>query len=636
MTSFDIAAIVDELGDKLSGARITNVYHLIDNKTIILRLRLASRNELLVLQASRRLCLTQYDIKVPKTPSQFAMLLRKELNGGIVEGVMQLGFDRIVSIKMRKGSTNFELLVELLPRGNILLLENRIIKNVLFRKVMKDRRIERGQTYKPPPSNTLPPYELRGEDIEALRDSGESIGRSLAKKFGYGPPYADEICIRAGVKPDEVVKAMDTIRVQRIVDSARQVYRMSKEHRSPRIYRDKFGKLVGFSPFELFTYSNCSSQEYDTMSSMVDDYFAELETIEAQERVEKMRAEREEKIRESKRRLKETADGMLERAKKLRDAGNIIFSHLNYIQSIIDAVRTGKEVESFGPVKVLEVKGGKDRKLKLEVSGTVLELLLNIEASKSASSFFEEAKRLEEDYAKIVKKIEVGERLFRSEEKFKIPEKRKRRAWFENYRWFISSDGILVVCAKDATSNEALVRKYANPNNPVLHSEAVGAPFVLVQADSENVPQNTLDEAAQMAASFTTRAWQAGYSSLDVFWVRADQLTKTPPSGEYLSTGAFVVKGKKNYIRGSKLILAVGVVKEGDGLRVVAAPARAVESKTANYVKLIPGNVEKKKLAQIIKERLVELAPSNEKDSIRALPLGEILSVLPGRSGRIL
>jgi predicted ribosome quality control (RQC) complex YloA/Tae2 family protein len=420
------------------------------------------------------------------------------------------------------------------------------------------------------------------------------------------------------------------------LDSIRQVYTISKERRSPRLYRDQLNRLVGFSPFELLTYSDYSSQEYETMNNLVDDYFMELERIEIQEKIEKVRSEKEEKIRESKRRLKETADSMLERAKKLRDAGNIIFSHLNYIQSIVDAARSGKKVSFFGPVKVLELTNGKDRKLKLEVSGNVLEIPLNIDASKSASSFFEEAKRLEEDYEKIMKKIEMEEELSKNEEKFKIPEKRRRKAWFENYRWFISSDGILVVCAKDSISNEALVKKHANENNPIFHSDAVGAPFVLVQADSEKVPQNTIEEAAQMAASFTTKAWQAGYSSLDVFWVKANQLTKTPPSGEYLSKGAFIVKGKKNYVRGSKLMLAVGVVKDGDVLRVFAAPEKAVESKTTTYVKLIPGNIEKKKLAQMIKERFVELAHPNDKDLMKALPLDEILSVLPGRSGKIL
>jgi predicted ribosome quality control (RQC) complex YloA/Tae2 family protein len=634
MTSFDIAAIVDELSSKLVGARIIKVYHLVDSQTVILRLRLADRSELLSIQASRKVCLTKYDVKMPKEPSQFAMQLRKEIKGGVIEGVSQQGFDRIVSVKIRAGGRSVELLAELLPRGNVVLLENGLIKAAMFRKVMKDRKVERGEKYVPPPSNTLHPNELKKEDLASFLGSGGSVGRILAGRLGYGPPYADEICIRAGVKPEENASAIDNKIVQKIIDSARKVYMMSKEHRSPRLYRDSNDALVGFSPFELQVYSQYSSRGYETVNQLVDDYFTELEAIEKWAMSEKARAEKEERRIESERRIKETAEDMLRRAKKLREAGNIVFSNMEAFQEMIDAARARREVFQLGPIERVEAAG---LKLKICVSGSTLEFPVHIGVPKIASSLFEEAKRLEKDYEMIMKRIEKQEGLAEGEkaERAKIPEKRKRRAWFESFRWFISSDGILVVCARDSTSNESLIKKHSMPNNPVFHSEVAGAPFVLVQADSEKVPQSTLEEAAQMAASFTTRAWQAGYSSLDVFWVRAEQLTKTPPSGEYLKTGAFVVKGQKNYLRGSQLMLAVGAAKDGDSFRIFAAPARAVASRTATYVKIIPGKIEKRKLAEMVKARLIALAPMSEKEKIKAVPLGEILSAMPGRSGSI-
>jgi predicted ribosome quality control (RQC) complex YloA/Tae2 family protein len=35
--------------------------------------------------------------------------------------------------------------------------------------------------------------------------------------------------------------------------------------------------------------------------------------------------------------------------------------------------------------------------------------------------------------------------------------------WFEKFRWFISSDGVVVVAGCDAQQNEQLVKRYMRP-----------------------------------------------------------------------------------------------------------------------------------------------------------------------------
>lgn len=642
MTSFDIAAIVDELDRRLKGAKVINVYHLPEANAIFLRLRLSGRTDLMVLQAARRMCCTDYAIKMPEKPSQLAMGLRRRLTGGIVEGVSQLGFDRIASIKLKVGQTHPELIVEMMPRGNILLAEQGIIEWALFRRVMRDRRVERGEAYRPPPSNTIHPNELIVEDIVTLLRSDERIGHVLAKKLGYGPPYADEICIRAGLRPDDVASSMAAAEAGQILESARLVYGLARDHASPRLYMDSAGQLVGFSPFELLTRSGDSSKEYPTMNQLIDDYYVELESVE--ERIRREGVRRKEGVRATRatERMRQTAKLMLERAKALREEGEIIFNNLGDIRELIDAARSGvaDEARSYGKAKLLEIVGGRERTARIEVSGRGLELPLKRDPSKTASALFQEAKRLEGDYVRISGKIRAqGERVKvegHPVEETTKPERRVRKAWYENYRWFTSSDGIMVVCGKDASSNEALVRKYARPDNPIFHSDAIGAPFVLVLSDADATPQETLDEAAQMAASHTTWAWQAGYASLDVFWVKASQLSKSPPSGEYLARGSFMVRGKKNYIRGTRLALAVAVVGDDGKMKVVSAPMGAISKKTATCVQIAPGTNDRARLASEIKERLLELVPDGEKAGVRALRLEEIIAALPARNGRVL
>lgn len=636
MTGFDIAAIVDELEERLKGAKVINIYHVSDSNTLFLRLRLSGRTELLVLQAARRICCTDYALTMPERPSQFAVELRGELTGGIMWGISQLGFDRIVSIRLQVGQTDLELLVELLPRGNILLTKNGIIERAMFRRMMRDRRISRGEVYKPPPSNTIHPEALSAGDITPLLSSGEKIGQVIAKRLGYGPPYSDEICIRAGLRPDDVAVQGTDEKVEQILESVRLVYRMSKDHSSPRLYRDSTGQLSGFSAFELMAHSGDSSKEYKTMNQLVDDYFVEFDAAEKRMRIEEARKVEEERGSRAEERLRKTAEEMLERAKMLREDGKAIFGHLSDINELIDAARKGREARPFEEVEVIEILKGRERTVKIKVSERILELPLNVDASKTASSLFQEAKKLEEDYGIVSKRVDGQRQMTKAVEEVVMPERRAEKAWFENFRWFISSDNILVVCGKDASSNEMLVRKYAKPNNPIFHSDVKGAPFVLVQSNSETTHQETMDEAAQMAASHTTWAWQLGYASLDVFWVNASQLTKTPPSGEYLSRGAFMVRGKKNYFRGTQLGLAIAFMIADGNVRVVSAPVGAISNKTTAYVRIVPGTTERKRLAAEIKARLTELVPEGERESIKAMRLEEILAALPAKGGKML
>lgn len=44
------------------------------------------------------------------------------------------------------------------------------------------------------------------------------------------------------------------------------------------------------------------------------------------------------------------------------------------------------------------------------------------------------------------------------------------------------------------------------------------------------------------------------------WWVHHDQVSKSAPTGEYLTTGAFMIRGKKNYLTQSQLIMGLGIM----------------------------------------------------------------------------
>lgn len=52
-------------------------------------------------------------------------------------------------------------------------------------------------------------------------------------------------------------------------------------------------------------------------------------------------------------------------------------------------------------------------------------------------------------------------------------------------------------------------------------------------------------------------AWEAKVIA-GAYWVNSDQVSKTAPTGEYLTTGSFMIRGKKNYLPPCQLIMGLG------------------------------------------------------------------------------
>ena len=132
---------------------------------------------------------------------------------------------------------------------------------------------------------------------------------------------------------------------------------------------------------------------------------------------------------------------------------------------------------------------------------------------------------------------------------------------------------------------------------------------------------NLLKESGEFAASFSS-AWSKGFTSQDVFWVHPDQVSKTPEAGEFLPKGSFVIRGHRNYIRGARVKLAIGIV-DYEGKRIMAGPIESLEKHSENFVVLKPGFTKKEAIAKKILHKINEDDLINLDDIIRVLPSGK-------------
>ena len=138
----------------------------------------------------------------------------------------------------------------------------------------------------------------------------------------------------------------------------------------------------------------------------------------------------------------------------------------------------------------------------------------------------------------------------------------RKQMWFEKFVYFISSDKYLVLAGKDAQQNEILYRRYLKKGDIYVHADLHGAATVIIKNNPMTpdapIPPTTLSQAGHLAVC-TSSAWDSK-AGMSAWWVTADQVSKTAPTGEYLTTGGFMVRGKKNFLPPAQLLLGFAVL----------------------------------------------------------------------------
>lgn len=204
----------------------------------------------------------------------------------------------------------------------------------------------------------------------------------------------------------------------------------------------------------------------------------------------------------------------------------------------------------------------------------VIDIDLGLSAYANATRFYDQKRsaaqkehRTIESSAKALKNAEK-----RTQEQLKEVRtisnisKARKVFWFEKFYWFISSENYLIIGGRDQQQNELIVKRYLRQTDIYVHADIQGASSIVIRnnnvSNADGVPATpppkTLLEAGAMAISYSV-AWDAKVTT-SAYWVRADQVSKTAPSGEYLGTGSFMIRGKKNFLPPCHLILGLSIM----------------------------------------------------------------------------
>ena len=205
---FFLHHMVEELRRELVNGRIQKINQPFEQE-LVLQIRSNRKSHRLLLSAHPvfgRIQLTESTFENPAQPSTFIMVLRKYLQGAVIESIEQIENDRIVEITVSNKNEigdhiQATLIIEIMGKhSNILLVDKsshkilEVIKHIGFSQ-NSYRTLLPGATYiAPPGTGALNPFTIKDEKLFEILQTQELTAKNLQNLFqGLGRDTATEL-----------------------------------------------------------------------------------------------------------------------------------------------------------------------------------------------------------------------------------------------------------------------------------------------------------------------------------------------------------------------------------------------------------------------------------------------------------
>jgi predicted ribosome quality control (RQC) complex YloA/Tae2 family protein len=640
LAALDIYTIVYEIQD-LVGSYIDKIYQLSPDEIIIrVNNRTTKQKEILYVHSNGLFFRTRKSFETPMKPSTFAMTLRKHISNGRIVEINQHGFDRIIKIKIQK-KEEYSLLFELIPNGNMMLLnhDQKIIMP-LKHQHWSERSIRTNTLYQPPPSQ-INPFSISPKEIKSLlQKSDADLVRTIAVKLSLGGKYAEEFCAHLDIPKTTPAAKLGNEQYEQVYTQLHIFLKQFEQYQfSPQIiFLDTTKEVI---PFPFIIYKNEDSESVSTFSQGLEKIFtpSSVQTDsfplgKKKEKLLRQKNQQEKAILEF--------DNQIQQKKR---QGDLIYLHYSTIEQLISEIQNNRKL--FTKKELSEVLNDKEIVKEFSPDSPLLTLKLPDErkqiievqidyrksVSENAERSYDKSKKLVQKKQGAIKalqqtkqQIEKIDQQVEKQVQQQKEEKKKKKVpqkdfWFEQYRWCIANNGNLILGGKDAKSNDQLIKKHLENGDRYAHADIHGAPSCIIKnknIDNKiiSIPNDALQEACTFSACYS-RAWKQ-FAEVQAYWVLPEQVSKTPQSGEFVPKGAFIIRGKRNYCN-CKMQLGIGIIYILNSEKVMGGPISLIKKWCKSYVIIEPGTIKSSTIAKEIADYL-DVNPSVVQ---QVLPPGE-------------
>ncbi len=680
MNSIDIHVTIEEL-QSLVGYWLDNIYVTRNIYLFKFQGKGKLRRPLLLIEPGKRIHLTELQREIP-SPGPKTLQLRRLIKGARLTRIQQQDMDRLVLLDFSLPSKEkpYQFIIELFgKKANLIVVDtnnnNRIIFANWYRK-MRDRDVLPGKPFILPPSRGKFLLDITEEELAnsliSVKNAKISVSNPktrknkrkkttivsfLATTFGGGGELAEEILARASIPKDIPLESFPIEQCQQLMAAINEIKTLITEKEWKPCITHEDHVPISVDPF-LHISIKGERKYFSTFQEALDKYFSELEQPHAEEIRKK-----EQEILKWKTILQQQEvhlETLKEEQKRFQRMGDLLYEHFQEVSEIIKTIQEArkKNIDWDTILEKIEMgrkKGIKSARLIHQINPNTAEITLKLDnkmitidfrksVSENADEFYARAKKANRKIEPAMKKVEETRARIETLknlqqeiiESTKIILKRRPREWYEKFHWlFTSAHNLLVIAGKDVKTNEILAKRYLEPNDLFFHAEITGAPYTILKIPPKvtNISEieSDIQEAAILAGVFS-KAWKAGYGSVDVYYVQSNQVSFSAPSGEYLPRGGIMIRGKRTYIKNIPMEWAIGLLIHSHHARVISGPPDTIDKKTGIYVIIKPGELKKGQCAKKIKSFFENQAEEDDKPKIRALDLNEIVEHIPGNS----
>jgi predicted ribosome quality control (RQC) complex YloA/Tae2 family protein len=653
LSSLDVRVLARELSATLVDGHIDKAYQPTYDDLLLTVTGGGKARRRLHIRIGKYVCVTEREREMPQAPSQYAMLLRKYIGGARIAAVEQHGFDRIIVLHLTVRDEPFRLVCELFRNGTVILVHRDDIVKPYTSRSWGTRDVKAGKEFLMPPPRLDPAAMGFKAFTEAVLASDADVVRTLATKLGLGGEYAEGLISMSNIPSDAMAAELDVEEMGLLFENLQVLFRMADSEPRPQIVR-RDGKAVSVLPVDLPRSQGDVVEPFATLNAAVEAYFAETLVEERPDVVSEEFMGHVQKLERQAGTQRDAEIAQEAEVKRCIRLGDIVYANYKLVEDTLwdiiqskdalgweDAIRRTasiphiKRLDPSTSTLAMTLPDGEGATVEVELS-------LNLTVVENANMWYERAKRAREKAAGAKEALEdtlarlqtarkrlkearqdhtAREEAITAKGRGRRGRERRREFWFEQFRWLITSDGAIVVAGRDAQSNERVVKRYLRERDRYCHADFSGAPSTVAKDPGGGVPDRSVSEACALSVIYS-KAWSGGRASADAYWVMPEQVSKTAESGEFVPKGAFIIRGRRNYIKDLQMRLAVGLVEHKGVEMVMGGPVEPVRARSTAWVELVPSNDKKDETAKEVARSL-------------GVTLEEVMRVMPPGGCRV-
>lgn len=516
---FFLHHLTNELQEQIEKGRIQKVNQPFDHE-LVLTIRNNRRNYKLLLSAHPvfgRIQTTEANFQNPQNPNTFTMIMRKYLQGAVIETIQQIENDRILEIVVSNKNEigdhiKATLVVEIMGKhSNIILIdknEHKIIESIKHVGFSQNsyRTILPGSTYiAPPKTKAINPFDISDQTLFELLQTNDLSPKNLQQ-------------LLQGLGRDTALELSHCLKDNKLNDF-RQFF--SREY-YPSLTEKSFSAVQFSSSHETF----------QSLGQLLDYYYqekAEKDRIaqQASDLIHRVQSELEKNIKK----LAKQQDELLatENAEEFRQKGELLTTYLSMVPNnqdvvVLDNYYTNQTIEisldrALTPNQNAQRYFKKYQKLKEAIkhlkgiisdTENTITYLESVETSLNHASM-EDINDIREE---LVETGFIKRRAHDKQHKRKKPEQ------------YLASDGkTIIMVGRNNLQNDELTFKMARKGELWFHAKDIPGSHVLIR-DNLNPSDEVKTDAAELAAYYS----KARLSNLvQVDMIEAKKLNK--PSG---------------------------------------------------------------------------------------------------------